>query len=45
MESFIENLINIKLLKEGILAIEKEQFNPQEVFDFILNMFSLKAES
>ena len=43
MECFVEELLNLKLIKEGILTIEKKQFNPKEVFDFILDMFELRA--
>ena len=43
MESFMEDLLNLKLIKEGMLMIEKKKFNPKEVFDFILDMFEMKA--
>ena len=44
MESFIEDLLNIKLIKEGKFILEKKQFSPKEVFDYIIDMFELRAK-
>ena len=43
MESFVEDLLNLRMLREGIFTIACESFNPTEVFEFIFNMFSMQA--
>ena len=45
MESFVEDLLNLRLLREGIFTIANEQFCPTEIFDFIVNMFQMQARA
>ena len=39
MESFIEDLLNLHLLRHGIFTVVKERYNPKDTFDFVINMF------
>lgn len=39
MESFVEDLLNLHLLRKGIFTIAKDRFDPTELFEFIVNMF------
>ena len=45
MESFVEDLLNLKLLNEGILKIEKTQFDPTAAIEFVVGMFQIKAKT
>lgn len=44
MESFVEDLLNLKLIKEGILNIQVAEFRIYDAFDFIIDVFKPKAE-
>ena len=45
MESFVEDLLSLGLMREGILTLSKQSFDPSDVFTFILETFSIKAEA
>ena len=45
MESFVEDLLSLQLMGEGILTLSKQSFDPTEVFAFILDTFAIKAEA
>ena len=40
MQSFVEDLLNLRLLKEGTFTLANEPFNPKEVFDMICSIFT-----
>ena len=44
MESFVEDLLNLRLMREGIMTIAKEKFDVREALESIVNMFTIKAE-
>ena len=44
MESFVEDLLNLRLMREGIMTIAKEKFDVREALDSIVSMFTIKAE-
>ena len=39
METFIDDLLNLQLLKEGKFLLDKNYFNPKETIEFIYQMF------
>ena len=39
MESFVEDLLSLQLISEGILTLSNQIFDPTEVFAFILDTF------
>ena len=45
MESFVEDLLNLRLMSEGILTLAKDVFDPREAFNFIKDTFAIKVES
>ena len=45
MEGFVEDLLNLKLLKEGVFQIEEGVFSLTNTLDFVLAMFEIKAKS
>lgn len=44
MQSFIEDLLNLQLVSQGIFTIANEKFKPREAIEFVLEMFSLKIK-
>ena len=45
METFIDDLLNLKLLKEGKFLLDKNYFNPKETIKFIHQMFTYKMQA
>ena len=39
MENFVEDLLNLKLIKEGVFQLVEEPFEIQDALNFIVNMF------
>ena len=44
MESFVEDLLNLRLMREGILTIAQEKFDSRECLESIVSMFAIKSE-
>ena len=44
MECFVEDLLNMNLIRNGLIAVNKECFDVRETLDFILSIFQMKAE-
>ena len=45
MEKFIDDLLNLQLLKEGKFLLDKNYFNPNETIEFIHQMFIYKMQA
>ena len=45
MSSFVEDLLNLRLLQEGNLELIKEPFSIIETLDFVVDMFQVKAKA
>ena len=45
MSSFVEDLLNLRLLQEGNLQLVKEPFSIRETLGFIIDMFQVKAQA
>ena len=45
MSCFVEDLLNLRLLRQGILQIDLAVFDPIKSVDFVINMLSIKARS
>ena len=43
MNSFVGDMLDLRLLKEGNLTISQEMFNPLNAIDFVVRMFQIKA--
>ena len=43
MDSFVGDMLDLRLLKEKILTISQDMFNPIKAIDFVLRMFKIKA--
>ena len=41
--SFVEDLLNLRMISQNSLEIVKDQFNPQKVLNSVIKMFSIKA--
>ena len=44
IESFVGDMLDLRLLKEGTLSISQDMFNPTKAIDFVLQMFKIKAD-
>ena len=44
MESFVEDLLNLRLMREGIMTIAKEKFDIRDALESIVSMFTIKSE-
>ena len=45
MSSFVEDLLNLRLLQEGNLELVEEPFNIIETLKFVVDMFQIKAQA
>ena len=45
METFIDDLLNFELLKEGKFLLEKNYFNPNKTIEFIYQIFIHKMQA
>ena len=44
MECFVEDLLTMNLIRNGLLAVSKEGFDVRETLEFIVSIFQIKAE-
>ena len=44
MEYFVENLLNVKMIKSGVFNIQLSPFDPQSAIQFVLDVFELSAK-
>ena len=44
MEYFVENLLNVKMIKSGVFDIQLSPFDPQSAIQFVLGVFELSAK-
>ena len=44
MESFVEDLLNLRLMREGIMTMAKDKFDVREALESIVSMFGIKSE-
>ena len=44
MESFVEDLLNLHMINQGVFVLSEEEFDPDEAISFVCDMVSLKAE-
>ena len=45
METFIDDLLNLQLLKEGKFLLDKNYFSPKDTIEFIYQMFTYKMQA
>ena len=45
IESFVEDLLNLRLLTEGVLQIQETEFNPIKAIEFVFDMLRFKANA
>ena len=45
VESFVEDLLNLTLLREGVFKLENGPFNLKETLDFVVNIFRMKKQT
>lgn len=45
MQSFVNDLLDLKQLKDGIFKKELEEFNPVEVFELVHSIFTPQADT
>ena len=43
MESFIEDLLNLHMMNQGVFELKAEPFSPQSAIDYVIDMIRLKA--
>ena len=43
MESFIEDLLNLQMIKSGAFVLQNEPFDVDEAIKFVCDMIRLKA--
>ena len=39
IESFIEDLLNLRMLKEGVFKLENAPFNLKDTLNFVMSVF------
>ena len=44
MESFVEDLLNLRLIKEGVFKIQNGALNVYDALDFVIDIFRPKAD-
>ena len=44
MEYFVENLLNVKMIKSGVFDIQLSPFSPNCAIEFVLGIFELSAK-
>ena len=42
MESFVEDLLNLRMLREGLFILDNAPFNLLDVLDFVVSIFESK---
>ena len=42
MESFVEDLLNLRMLREGLFILDNAPFNLLDVLDFVVSIFKSK---
>ena len=45
METFVDDLLDLTQLREGVFSLVKEPFDQEDVVSFILNMFAPRAQA
>ena len=45
MMSFIEDLLNLKMIKDNVMTLASQDFKPHKVITFLKELFEIKAES
>ena len=45
MKLFIEDLLNLKMIKDSVMTLANQEFKPHKVINFIKDLFELKSES
>lgn len=45
MQTFIEDLLDLKLMREGIFSLHLMPFNPNETFELVKNIFDPQAKA
>ena len=45
MESFVEDLLNLQMIRSKVMSISKQTFDVRKAVSFVLKMFSIKADS
>ena len=45
MKLFIEDLLNLKMIKDSVMTLASQEFKPYKVINFIKDLFELKSES
>ena len=43
MESFVEDLLNLHMMTQGVFKLEEQYFDPQAAIDFVLDMIRVSA--
>ena len=45
MMSFIEDLLNLNMIRDNVMSLANQKFKPHKVIEFIKNLFEIKSES
>ena len=45
MKSFIEDLLNITMIRDKVMTLANKKFKPHKVLEFIKDLFEVKAET
>ena len=43
LQSFVEDLVNLKMLQEGVFTLNNAPFDPNNVFDMVCQIFQPQA--
>ena len=44
MQSLVRDLLDVRQLKDGVFSLQKNLFNPNEVFDLVCNIFNPQSQ-
>ena len=45
MQTFVEDLLDLKMMRDGVFSLQKEPFMPSEVFQLVKNVFEPQAKA
>lgn len=44
-QSFVEDLLDLRQLKDGVFSLVQEQFNPNAVLDLVISIFKAQVDA
>ena len=45
MQTFVEDLLDLKMIRDGVFSLQEEPFEPAEAFELVKNVFGPQASA